>query len=217
VNRLVAVYGAGGFGREVMPLVRSSIAASGEQYSEGIFIDDSFGGKVINGHRVLTFSELIVERGAVSGVVLAVADPRVRERLDRSCRMAGLAIASVRAANAQVFDDVVFGEGAVICPFVTLSSNIRIGRCFHANLYSYVAHDCRIGDYVTFAPSVTCCGNVWIEDFAYVGAGAVIRQGTPGEPLVIGKGAVIGMGAVVIKSVPPGAVVAGNPARLLRV
>ena len=48
-----------------------------------------------------------------------------------------------------------------------------------------------------------------------IGTGAVLRQGQPGQPLVIGRGAVVGMGAVVTKSVPPGATVVGNPARPL--
>lgn len=48
-----------------------------------------------------------------------------------------------------------------------------IGRSFHANIYSYVAHDCIIGDYVTFAPSVKCTGNVVIEDCVYIGTGAM--------------------------------------------
>jgi acetyltransferase-like isoleucine patch superfamily enzyme len=112
-------------------------------------------------------------------------------------------------------DDLQVAEGAILCPFVTLTSNIRIGRHFHANLYSYVEHDCVVGDFVTFAPAVKCNGNVRIEDYAYLGAGAVIRQGKPGQPLVIGRGAVVGMGAVVTKDVPPGATVVGNPAKLL--
>ena len=115
-----------------------------------------------------------------------------------------------------VLDDVTIGEGALLCPFVTLTSNIRIGRYFHANIYSYVAHDCVIGDFVTFAPAVKCNGNVVIEDHAYIGTGAVIKQGKPGEPLVIGRGAIIGMGAVVTKSVAPGMTVVGNPARPLK-
>jgi acetyltransferase-like isoleucine patch superfamily enzyme len=60
-----------------------------------------------------------------------------------------------------------------------------------------------------------CAGNVVIHDHAYIGGGALIRQGKPGEPLVIGAGAVIGMGAVVTKNVPPGVTVVGNPARPL--
>ncbi len=72
-----------------------------------------------------------------------------------------------------------------------------------------------IGDFVTFAPGVKCNGNVVVEDHAYIGTGAIIKQGQPGQPLVIGRGAVVGMGAVVTKSVPAGATVVGNPARLL--
>jgi acetyltransferase-like isoleucine patch superfamily enzyme len=66
---------------------------------------------------------------------------------------------------------------------------------------------------VTFAPGVHCNGNILIEDHAYIGSGAVIKQGHAGNPLIIGKGATVGMGAVVTRSVPAGAVVVGNPAR----
>lgn len=78
-----------------------------------------------------------------------------------------------------------------------------------------MAHDCVVGDFVTFTPRVCCNGYVHIEDHAYIGTGAVLKQGRPGQPLVIGRGAVVGMGAVVTKSVPPGATVVGNPARVM--
>ncbi|MNN76015.1 2,3,4,5-tetrahydropyridine-2,6-dicarboxylate N-acetyltransferase [compost metagenome] len=55
-----------------------------------------------------------------------------------------------------------------------------------------------------------------IEDHVYIGTGAIIKQGTPERPILIGKGAVIGMGAVVTKSVAAGSVVVGNPAKPLR-
>jgi acetyltransferase-like isoleucine patch superfamily enzyme len=72
-----------------------------------------------------------------------------------------------------------------------------------------------IGDFVTFAASVLCSGNVHIGDHAYIGTGACIKQGTNDIQLVIGEGAVVGMGAVVTKSVAPYTKVAGNPAKQL--
>ena len=72
--------------------------------------------------------------------------------------------------------------------------------------------NCVIGDFVTFAPSVKCNGNVNIGDYAYIGTGAIIKQGKPGKPLVIGTGAIVAAGAVVTKNVPEGITVFGNPA-----
>ena len=113
-------------------------------------------------------------------------------------------------------DDVTIGDGALLSPFVTITSNNQIGQYFHGNLYSYVEHDCKIGDFVTFAPGVKCNGNVVVEDHAYIGAGALLRQGKPGAPLRVGRGAVVGMGAVVLDDVPEYAMVVGNPAKVKR-
>ena len=148
-------------------------------------------------------------------VLIAIANSQVREKLANKLEQDGIELWSVQANNTIIMDEAIIAAGAALSPFVTITSNIQIGKCFHANLYSYVEHDCIIGDYVTFAPGVKCNGNIHIEDHAYIGTGAVIKQGTPDKPLVIGKGAVVGMGAVVTKSVPAGVTVVGNPARIL--
>lgn len=212
--KLFGVYGAAGCGRGVMPLVRDQIGASRSDV-ELVFIDDALGGSRINGHMVVDWTSFVTSEASQKSVCLAIADSRVRERLARTCAENAVATFGVRASNVVVMDDVDIGEGAVLSPFVTITSNIRIGRYFHANLYSYVEHDCVIGDFVTFGPAAKCNGNVVVEDHAYIGAGAVLRQGRPGEPLVVGRGAVVGMGAVVTRSVSAGATVVGNPARPL--
>lgn len=210
---LFAVYGASGCGRGVMPLARAQVRRQGVATDRLVFVDDTPASNAINGQRILTYAQFLAEPASERYVVLAIANSMVREQLAIRCAADHVRSWSVTADNVVVMDEVSIGEGAILSPFVTMTSNIRIGRHFHGNLYSYVEHDCVIGDFVTFAPGVHCNGNISIEDHAYIGTGAMIRQGKPGWPLTIGRGAVIGMGAVVTKDVPPGVVVVGNPAK----
>lgn len=202
-RELIGVYGASGCGRGIMPLVR-------QQYVDAdlIFIDDGRAGERINGHDCVDWPGFLARPASTRRVCLAIASSQVRERLARACDEAGIALIEARAASVVQMDDVLIKDGACLSPFVTLTSNIRIGRAFHANLYSSVEHDCRVGDFVTLAPGARINGNVTLGDHVYVGAGAVIRQG-----LSIGEGAIIGMGAVVTRDVPARLTVAGNPAR----
>lgn len=207
-----AIFGASGFGREVLPLVHQKLATEDGAW-DLVFVDDNPPATEQNGHRVLTYADWLAEPATSRHITLAIANSVVREKLVQRCEADGVQFIDVQASNVVVLDDVQIGSGAILNPFVCLTSNIRIGKHFHANIYSYVAHDCEIGNYVTFAPGVKCNGNVVIEDHAYIGTGAILKQGKPDAPLVIGRGAVVGMGAVVTKSVPAGATVVGNPAR----
>ena len=211
-SALYAIYGASGCGRSIMPVARQQLESQGIDPGHLVFIDDASTEASINGHQVVAYEDFLNKAASKRFVAIAIADGKVRAQLAAKCSADQISPWTVRDNNVVVMDDVTIGEGALLSPFVALTSNIRIGRYFHANLYSYVEHDCRIGDFVTFAPGVKCNGNIVIEDYAYIGAGAVLRQGKIGAPLRIGRGAVIGMGAVVTRDVAAGATVVGNPA-----
>ncbi|WP_313483094.1 NeuD/PglB/VioB family sugar acetyltransferase [Acinetobacter variabilis] len=215
MTKLYAIYGASGCGRSLMPVARQQLARDNDP-SEIVFIDDALTEiSQINGHRAMNYATFLNESADFKAVQIAIANSRVREKIARRFEQDGIQLWSIQADNVVLMDQSKIAEGMALSPFVTITSNIQIGKCFHANLYSYVEHDCVIGDFVTFAPGVKCNGNIHIHDHAYIGAGAMIKQGTPDQPLVIGKGAIVGMGAVVTKSVPAGATVVGNPARMI--
>jgi sugar O-acyltransferase (sialic acid O-acetyltransferase NeuD family) len=220
-REVYAIYGASGQGRETLPLARAMLEQrrrddrSWAGY-ELVFVDDAPPSAIVNGYRCLRYEEYRDLEAPTKYFNVAIAAHGVRRAVVERCERDGMRLFSVTAGNVVMLDEAQIDAGCILMPFVTLTSNIRVGRCFHANSYSYVAHDCVVGDYVTFAPAAKCNGNVVVEDEAYIGSGAVLRQGKPGTPLVIGRGAVVGMGAVVTKSVPPGVTVVGNPARPLR-
>jgi sugar O-acyltransferase (sialic acid O-acetyltransferase NeuD family) len=218
MNDIYVIYGAGGYAREVMPLVRDQVNMISPSLIEDFyFIDDSIDGvEVVNGSKVFSFDYLINNFSEKKiHCCVAIANKDFREKLTEKCESNDIEMFSVKALNSIVMDEVVIGKGSILSPFVTVTSNVKIGIGFHANIYSYVAHDCVIGDFVTFAPGVKCNGNVHILDGAYIGSGAVIHPGSSGKPIVIGKNAKVAAGSVVTKSVPDNVTVIGNPAQVL--
>lgn len=215
MSKVFAVYGASGCGRSLMPVAVDQLQRlDGQENSQIVFIDDALDEDAnVNGYTAMNYAKFKSIDSDDKFVLIAIANSSIRQKIADKLVQDGISLWTVKGTTTLIMDAVSIAAGAALSPFVTIAANVTIGKCFHANLYSYVEHDCVIGDYVTFAPRVSCNGNIHIHDHAYIGTGAVIKQGTPDKPLIIGKGAIVGMGAVVTKNVPAGAVVVGNPAR----
>ena len=216
-NVVFGLLGAGGFAREVMPYVKECVAKTLSISSSevDVYFVETWQPKQsrVNDCPIISLDEFILLEG-VKYFNVAVGSGGDRESM---VAKVGAYAKPLTIASPQtiILHGNTIGAGSIFCPYTMVTSNSEIGKFFQCNIYSYVAHDCVIGDFVTFAPGVRCNGRVHIEDYAYIGTNAVIREGSPGKPLRIGKGAVVGMGAVVTKDVPAGSTVVGNPARLM--
>jgi sugar O-acyltransferase (sialic acid O-acetyltransferase NeuD family) len=204
--RLV-IFGTGGMGREAADLARRSETVR-SRYEAILFAAD-LPGAPVDGLPVLSPDALRED----DELLLALGSPADRRRV--ALRFAEHRFANLAAATAIVSPSARIGTGALLCDYSVVNNAAVIGSHFQANVFSHVSHDCTIGDFVTFAPRVSCNGWVEIGDGAFIGAGAVIRNGAPDRPLRIGAGAVVGMGGIVVSDVAPGSVVVSPPARLL--
>jgi len=215
-SAIYGIFGAGGFGREVMPIACAMLTRQGIKKEQIVFIDDGDILDCLNGHAVLSREDFFKHPAEFRYFNVAIADYKIREQIAIYFLNTDAKPFSIKSINSLDFGDNQIGQGAILASFSFVSVNTKIGDFFHADMYASLAHDCVVGDFVTLAPKAQCNGAVDIEDYAYIGSGAVIRNSTLSKKIIIGRGAVVGMGAVVTKSVPAGATVVGNPAVILK-
>jgi carbonic anhydrase/acetyltransferase-like protein (isoleucine patch superfamily) len=103
-------------------------------------------------------------------------------------------------ANTHIFRDVHFGNGG--------RDPIIIGRNCVLTACTLLGHDASTNRLLGMTRSMI--RPVLIEDDCFIGRGAIVLMG-----VTVGRGSIVGAGAVVTTDVPPGSVVAGNPARVI--
>lgn len=106
-------------------------------------------------------------------------------------------------SNVNIGDNVIVSSHSFLCSLVTIGNNVFIGHGVMTINDLYPPSRRRTGTDAHWKATI-------IEDDVVIGSNATLF------PVRIGKGAIVGAGAVVTKDVPPGVIVAGNPARIIR-
>lgn len=110
-----------------------------------------------------------------------------------------------------VYPSVSIGEGSVILPNAVLDAESVVGEFCIVNNNASISHNVLLRNYVHVAINVAIAGGVSIGEGTLVGAGSVILP-----EITVGKWVIIGAGSIVTKDIPDGAVVFGNPARIIK-
>lgn len=193
IIKSIAVYGAGGFGKEIRGMLEMQFHGLGFAG----YIDD--------------FKNL--EQGLLAidydDVLIAIASPKIRQHLVQNWRFHEVAFMKLISTDVSIHNSVQVGKGSIICSGARLTVDITIGEFVIINLNATIGHDVVIRDYCSIMPSVNISGNVVLHKGVFVGTGATILQG-----ITIGENAVIGAGAVITKDVPPNVTVMGVPGKI---
>ncbi|WP_209390145.1 acetyltransferase [Chryseobacterium sp. RR2-3-20] len=208
----IAVFGAGGFGREVKTII-DEINRNNKIYDFiGYFDDGKDKGILINNFPVLGGVNEINNFEEDLCVILCIADPKIKKKIAQKINSTKISFPSIIHPKSSVSNDYVnIGKGCIICEGTIITCNIDIEDFVILNLSCTVGHDTKIGAFSSFMPSVNISGEVKIEQGVYVGTGAKIIN-----LLDIGENTIVGAGAVVSKSLPANCTAVGIPAKPIK-
>jgi sugar O-acyltransferase (sialic acid O-acetyltransferase NeuD family) len=207
----LVIVGAGGHGREALDIVEAMNAVSRTFDFLGFVDDDDRLNRALierRGASLLGVVDILATTDAE--YVIAIGSPQVRRLVDGRITPYGRQAATLIHPDATIASETVIGLGAIVAAGARLTTNIRVGRHFHANQNVTVGHDCVFGDYVSLNPGCNISGNVTLGHDVMIGTGAAIVQGR-----TVGSGATIGAGAVVVDDIDAHVTAVGIPARPL--
>ena len=202
-KRLV-IMGAGGHGLVVADIARAM------GFSEICFLDDRWPAlaRALAWPVVGKFSDLSRVLQPSDQVIAAIGDNASRLALHRSLLVQDRQIPVLRHPSSVVSEDAQVGLGSVVMALVAVNPSAVIGDAVILNTSCSIDHDCFLEDGVHISPGAHLAGGVSVGTCSWIGIGSSIREG-----ISIGQGSLIGAGSVVVRDVPPGSRVAGNPAR----
>lgn len=209
--RDVVVYGAGGLGCEVAEAILAA-AEDGARVRLLGFLDDGeeLQGSEVLGYPVLGTGDWIRQHAGI-GLVAGIGHPRVRSQVMRKGIELGGKWVTLVHPDARMSPSATVGEGAVILAGSVISARAVVSAFAHVYYLSTVSHDAVIGECACVMPRVALSGNVSVGQGAFIGVGAVTRQGVS-----IGDWSIVGAGAVVVKDIPSLCVAIGVPAAPVR-
>jgi sugar O-acyltransferase (sialic acid O-acetyltransferase NeuD family) len=207
----IAIYGGGGFAREVLQLVKDLSATGVRIACAGFLVDPGFPRSgLVSKLPVLGKADWLEENKGVP-VTVAIGSPAARRRIsERIEQRFGSRIVTLIHPRATIGDTVSLGSGAIACTGSVATTDILIGVHVQMHVNCTIGHDAVIGNFATVCPGANIGGAVEIGEGAFLGSGATILPRCK-----IGEWSIVAAGSVVTADVPSNSTVAGVPAKVI--
>lgn len=209
----IAIFGVGGFGREVLALIKDINKVEPMWNIVGFFDDGYEKGVMVNGYPNLGKTADLNHWETPLSLAVSIGSPVIKKKILDKITNPLVEYPTLIHPTTWIGDKdfVEIGMGCIICAGNMITTNIKIEDFVILNLECTVGHDTIIKKYAAFMPSVNISGEVTIGEGVYVGTGAkIINQ------LEIGDYTIVGAGAVVAKALPAYCTAVGVPAKPIK-
>lgn len=202
----IVILGAGGLAREVAWLLEENNSISLEWNIMG-FISEEKGMNLR--YPILGNDEWLKNYHREINAVCCIGNNSLRKKIiSKYAGCSHIRFPNIISKKATLSDEIILGQGIIICAYTFVSLNVNIGDFTVINLRCGIGHDVKINEYVTINPGANISGNVTIGAESTIGVGACIIQG-----LSIGPDTTVGAGSSVLSDIKGHCTVLGVPAR----
>lgn len=204
----LVIIGAGGFGREMVAWAEQSVQCGRDWVLKGL-IDDNLDALKGRPSPARLLGRIEDYQPASDEVfICALGVPAIKRKCSELIAARGGRFTRVIHRTAVLGHEVELGEGVILCPHTVVSANNRLGRGVAVNLHASIDHDAIVGDWSQINCHCDLTAAVEVGREVFMGSRVSVIPNVK-----IGDGAYLGAGTVVLRDVPAGWKVVGNPAR----
>ena len=175
----LAIFGAGGFGREIACIIKQINAIEPKWNLIGFFDDnESLLGSSNEYGVVLGNTEVLNSWNKPLSIVIAIGNPNILRNVSEKINNQLIDFPNIIAPNACImdYDNIKMGKGNVICPNCLISCNVELGNFNLINVMSQLGHDTKMMNYNVVMPSVNISGGVVVGNCNLFGVKSFIIQ-----------------------------------------
>ena len=209
----IAIYGFGGFGREIASIIYSINQVDLSWNIIGFFDDGISEGTTNKYGKVLGGIDVLNSWNRPLNVVMAIASPTILQKLISKVENKNITFPTIFATTVLFFDKETFeiGQGNVLCHSCRISCDVSLGDFNLLNGSVSLGHDVKIGNFNILQPDVRISGETSIGDANFFGVRSLVLQ-----RLKIGNNTRIGTGSVIMRKTKDNMSYFGNPAKILK-
>jgi len=210
----IAIYGAGGFGREVASMI-IAINEVEPQWNFIGFFDDGItkGTKNIFGEIIGGIIELNSWKNELN-VIFSISTPYILKNIIDKIENDNILFPNLIAPNVNFLhkDSLKMGKGNLLFFGIRISCEVTVGDFNLLNGFVSLGHDVQIGSFNVLGPMVRLSGNVQIKDENFFGVQSIVLQG-----IKIGNKTKVGANSVIYRNTKDETIYMGNPATKIKI
>ena len=208
----IAIYGAGGFGREIACLINLINKETPTWNFIGFFDDGKEKGCRNEYGEILGGINDLNEWQTPLAVVIAIGNPNAVKHIAESIKNEQIEYPNIIAPNTIFLDrdNIEFGKGNVICSSCLFSCNVKVGDFNTFNGYISIGHDVTMGNFNSLMPAVKISGEVTIGNENFFGVNSAVLQ-----QIKIGNNTKIGASSLIIRKTKDGNTYVCQPTEIL--